>query len=49
MYRLTKVYRTWTDHDARFLTEPVDFGRETCCYLQDPDVHLIEVGQRTSL
>jgi catechol 2,3-dioxygenase-like lactoylglutathione lyase family enzyme len=41
------VYAKWRARGARFLTPPVDRGRETRCYLRDPDGHLIEVGQTT--
>jgi catechol 2,3-dioxygenase-like lactoylglutathione lyase family enzyme len=43
------VYREWKAKGARFLTEPVDFGREIRCYMRDPDGYLIEVGQATGL
>ena len=43
------VYREWKARGARFLTEPVDFGREIRCYMRDPDGYLIEVGQATGL
>ncbi len=41
------IYDQWTTRGARFLTRPVDFGREIRAYLRDPDGHLIEVGQTT--
>ena len=31
--------------EGNFLTEPIDRGPETRCYMQDPDGYLIEVGQ----
>jgi catechol 2,3-dioxygenase-like lactoylglutathione lyase family enzyme len=37
----------WRARGARFLTPPLDRGREIRCYLRDPDGHLIEVGQTT--
>jgi catechol 2,3-dioxygenase-like lactoylglutathione lyase family enzyme len=39
------IYKTWSERGAHFLTPPIDRGRETRCYLRDPDGHLIEVGQ----
>jgi catechol 2,3-dioxygenase-like lactoylglutathione lyase family enzyme len=41
------VYAEWRARGARFLTPPLDRGREIRCYLRDPDGHLIEVGQTT--
>jgi catechol 2,3-dioxygenase-like lactoylglutathione lyase family enzyme len=38
-------YELWRSRGAEFLTEPVDKPGETCCYIRDPDGHLIEVGQ----
>jgi catechol 2,3-dioxygenase-like lactoylglutathione lyase family enzyme len=38
-------YELWRSRGAEFITEPVDKAGETCCYLRDPDGHLIEVGQ----
>ena len=32
-----------------FITEPEDHGVEIRCYIQDPDGHLIEVGQSTGI
>jgi hypothetical protein len=32
---------------AEFLTPPQGRDSEICCYLRDPDGHLIEVGQTT--
>lgn len=43
------AYREWKAKGARFLTEPVDFGRELRCYMRDPDGYLIEVGQVTGM
>ena len=38
----------WKAKGAEFLTEPLDnHGRETRCYMRDPDGYLIEVGQYT--
>ncbi|HKF79341.1 MAG TPA: VOC family protein [Thermoleophilaceae bacterium] len=42
------VYKDWSERGAEFLTPPIDRGRETRCYLRDPDGHLIEVGQTTA-
>lgn len=39
------VYAEWRSRGARFLTPPLDRGREIRCYLRDPDGHLIEIGQ----
>jgi len=39
-------YTKWKAKGAEFLTEPLDnHGRETRCYMRDPDGYLIEVGQ----
>jgi predicted enzyme related to lactoylglutathione lyase len=38
-------YELWRDRGAEFITAPMDKAGETCCYLRDPDGHLIEVGQ----
>jgi catechol 2,3-dioxygenase-like lactoylglutathione lyase family enzyme len=38
-------YDLWRDRGAAFITAPVDKPGEICCYLRDPDGHLIEVGQ----
>jgi hypothetical protein len=35
----------WRAQGATFLTPPIDHGGEICCYMRDPDGHLIEVGQ----
>ena len=39
------VYEQWSSRGAKFLTPPIDRGREIRCYMRDPDGHLIEVGQ----
>jgi catechol 2,3-dioxygenase-like lactoylglutathione lyase family enzyme len=39
------VYWQWSKNGAQFLTPPIDRGVEVRCYMQDPDGHLIEVGQ----
>jgi hypothetical protein len=31
------------------MTPPQDLGTELRCYLRDPDGHLIEVGQTTTI
>ena len=38
-------YELWRSRGAAFITAPMDKAGETCCYLRDPDGHLIEVGQ----
>lgn len=39
-------YADWKAKGAEFLTEPLDnHGRETRCYMRDPDGYIIEVGQ----
>jgi catechol 2,3-dioxygenase-like lactoylglutathione lyase family enzyme len=38
-------YELWRNLGAEFVTAPLDKPGETCCYLRDPDGHLIEVGQ----
>ncbi|HKD85061.1 MAG TPA: VOC family protein [Terriglobales bacterium] len=41
-------YEQWKAKGAVFLTEPLDnHGRETRCYMRDPDGYIIEVGQYT--
>ena len=42
-------YRDWGEKGAEFVTEPIDRGAETRCYMRDPDGYLIEVGQATGL
>lgn len=42
-------YREWSAKGATFVTPPIDRGRETRCYMRDPDGYLIEVGQATGL
>ena len=44
---IQSVYEEWSGRGAKFLTPPIDRGRETRCYIRDPDGHLIEVGQST--
>jgi catechol 2,3-dioxygenase-like lactoylglutathione lyase family enzyme len=46
---IQSVYKTWTARGAKFLTPPIDRGREIRAYLRDPDGHLIEVGQATGI
>jgi catechol 2,3-dioxygenase-like lactoylglutathione lyase family enzyme len=43
------VYTRWRDRGAEFLTPPKVHAAEIRCYLRDPDGHLIEVGQTTSM
>lgn len=40
-------YELWRSRGAVFHTEPKEHTGETCCYIRDPDGHLIEVGQMT--
>jgi catechol 2,3-dioxygenase-like lactoylglutathione lyase family enzyme len=42
-------YREWSEKGVEFVTEPIDRGPETRCYMRDPDGYLIEVGQATGL
>ena len=42
---IAAVYKQWSARGAKFLTPPIDRGREIRCYMRDPDGHLIEVGQ----
>src|SRR6266849_346125 len=46
---IEKTYKEWSAKGAKFLTEPKDHGREIRAYVQDPDGHLIEVGQATGI
>lgn len=43
------VYARWSARGAQFLTPPKVHDAEIRCYLRDPDGHLIEVGQTTSM
>jgi len=39
-------YDEWAAKGAQFITEPLDNqGRETRCYMRDPDGYIIEVGE----
>ena len=39
-------YDEWKAKGAEFITEPLDnHGRETRCYMRDPDGYIIEVGE----
>jgi predicted enzyme related to lactoylglutathione lyase len=38
-------YELWRSRGAQFITEPKDKRDDICCYLRDPDGHLIEVQQ----
>jgi catechol 2,3-dioxygenase-like lactoylglutathione lyase family enzyme len=40
-------YEEWTARGAEFLTPPKQHAYEICCYIRDPDGHLIELGQTT--
>jgi catechol 2,3-dioxygenase-like lactoylglutathione lyase family enzyme len=46
---IDKVYKEWSAKCAQFLTLPKDHARERRAYVRDPDGHLIEVGQTTSI
>ena len=47
---INAVYEEWSGKGAEFLTPPIDnHGIELRCYVRDPDGHLIEVGQLTSI
>jgi catechol 2,3-dioxygenase-like lactoylglutathione lyase family enzyme len=47
---INAVYEEWSGKGAEFLTPPIDnHGIELRCYTRDPDGHLIEVGQLTSI
>jgi len=39
------VYHTLLQRGATFLAPPVRSGRETRCFLRDPDGHLIELSE----
>ena len=43
------IYDEWTSRGGEFITPPQDLGTELRCYLRDPDGHLIEVGQTTTI
>ncbi len=43
------LYERWSARGAEFLTPPKAHEAEIRCYLRDPDGHLIEVGQTTSM
>jgi catechol 2,3-dioxygenase-like lactoylglutathione lyase family enzyme len=43
------IYDQWTSRGGEFMTPPQDLGTELRCYLRDPDGHLIEVGQTTTI
>jgi catechol 2,3-dioxygenase-like lactoylglutathione lyase family enzyme len=38
------AYETLKARGAEFLTEPVEWGPETRCFLRDPDGHLFELS-----
>jgi predicted enzyme related to lactoylglutathione lyase len=42
---MNACYELWQQRGATFITPPMDKPGEICCYLRDPDGHLIEVGQ----
>jgi catechol 2,3-dioxygenase-like lactoylglutathione lyase family enzyme len=39
------TYELLRTRGATFLTPPVDHGRETRCFLRDPDGHLFEISE----
>lgn len=39
------AYRTLQQRGGVFLTPPITTGRETRCFLRDPDGHLIEISE----
>ncbi len=41
------VYTEWKARGAHFLTPPKQHETEIRCYIRDPDVYIIEVGQTT--
>ena len=41
------LYNEWSARGAEFLTPPQQRATEIRCYIRDPDVYLIEVGQTT--
>ena len=44
---IATVHSEWSARGAQFLTPPKEHQYETRCYIQDPDGHIIEVGQTT--
>jgi catechol 2,3-dioxygenase-like lactoylglutathione lyase family enzyme len=46
---IQRCYEEWSSKGAEFLTPPQQRQTEIRCYMRDPDGHLIEVGQTTSL
>ena len=46
---IQRCYAEWSSKGAEFLTPPQQRQTEIRCYMRDPDRHLIEVGQTTSL
>jgi catechol 2,3-dioxygenase-like lactoylglutathione lyase family enzyme len=42
-------YEQWRARGAEFLTPPTVRTNELRCYMRDPDGHLIEVGQSTTI
>jgi len=41
------AYEVLATRGVRFLTPPVDHGREIRCFFRDPDGHLFELSQAT--
>jgi len=39
------TYQLLSSRGGEFLTPPVDHGRETRCFLRDPDGHLFEISE----
>jgi lactoylglutathione lyase len=44
---IRQCYELWSSRGAKFITEPKIHATELRCYMRDPDVYLIEVGQTT--
>jgi catechol 2,3-dioxygenase-like lactoylglutathione lyase family enzyme len=40
-----EAYEVLKSRGAKFLTPPVDWGREIRCFFRDPDGHLLEISQ----
>lgn len=44
---IQRCHAVWSSRGAKFITEPKAHATEMRCYMRDPDVYLIEVGQTT--
>ena len=44
---IKRCYELWSSRGVKFITEPKVHATELRCYMRDPDVYLIEVGQTT--